>query len=217
MFLKILINYILGYLNIEVEGFYIERFINMCISKGFFLWNINRKKSSIMTVNIGIEDFKKIKEVVKKSGCKIKINYKKGVPFIFNKYKKRKIFLGICILIFIVIFILSNYIWNIEIIGLSKINEDEIYKSLESNGLKIGASKEKIDVKTIINNIRLDREDIAWIGIDIKGTNAKINIVEATEKPEIIKEEDYCNIIADKKGIITKINALNGTAQVKVR
>lgn len=217
MFFKILINYILGYVNIEVEGFYIERFINMCISKRIFLWNMNRKKSSIMSVSIGIEDFKKIKEVSKKSGCKIKINEKKGLPFLFNRYKKRKIFIVMLFITFFVICILSNFIWNIEIEGLSEINSNEIYKTLENNGLKIGSNKKNIDTKEIVNNIRLEREDIAWIGIDIKGTNAKITVVEATKKPDIINEDEYCNIIANKKGVITKINALNGTPMVKLR
>jgi len=217
LFFKILINYILGYVNIEVEGFYIERFMNICISKRIFLWNINRKKSSIMSVSIGIQDFKAIREIAKKSQCKIKINEKKGLPFIFNRYKKRKIFLIMLLIIIAIVYILSNFIWNIEISGLSKISEEEIYKALENSGLKIGVKKNGLDTKEIVNNIRLEREDIAWIGIEVQGTNAKVNVVEATEKPEIIDEQDYCNIVADKKGVITKINALNGTPMAKVR
>ena len=36
-----------------------------------------------------------------------------------------------------------------------------------------------------------------------------------TEKPEIIKQDEYCNIIADKDGQIVKITANNGTKIVK--
>ncbi len=217
MFFRVLINYILGYVNIEIEGFFIERFMNMCISRGVFLWNINRKKSSIMSASIGIDDFKKIKEVAQKTKCKVKINEKKGMPFIFNKYKKRKIFLIMLLIILSSIIILSNFLWNIEINGLNEINKEEIHKSLEKNGLKVGMKKKEINTKEIANNIRLERSDIAWIGIDIKGTNAKISIIEATKKPEIIAENEYCNIIANKNGVITKINALNGTPIAKVR
>ena len=52
-------------------------------------------------------------------------------------------------------------------------------------------------------------------GIEIKGTNATIKIVEADLKPEMIAAEDYCNIVATKDGVITKISAQNGTALVK--
>ena len=63
--------------------------------------------------------------------------------------------------------------------------------------------------------MRLNRQDIAWIGIEIKGTNAIVKIVKSSQKPEIVDESEYCNITSDKSGIITKINAQVGTANVK--
>ena len=53
------------------------------------------------------------------------------------------------------------------------------------------------------------------MGIDIEGTNAKVEVVEAKQKPDIIDPEDYCNIISDKEGMIVKITAKNGTQMVK--
>ena len=50
MFIKILLKYILGYVRISVEGYYIERFINLCTSKNIFLWKLNRKKSTILHI-----------------------------------------------------------------------------------------------------------------------------------------------------------------------
>ena len=63
--------------------------------------------------------------------------------------------------------------------------------------------------------MRLTRDDIAWLGVHIKGTNVTIEVVEADKKPEIVDENEYCNITSNKEGIITKINVQNGTALVK--
>ena len=68
---------------------------------------------------------------------------------------------------------------------------------LEQKGLKVGTLKSRVNSQEIINEIRLERADIAWIGISIEGTNAIVKIVEAEAKPEIINEEDYCNIYCD--------------------
>lgn len=216
MFFKILFNYILGYVNIKIEGFYIERFINICKSKGILLWNMKREKSSILYANISINDFKILKNIAKTSSCNIKLTKKMGLPFIFNKYKKRKIFFILLIFVLLVLLISSNYIWNIEIIGDNKIDKNEIIEELKNNGLSIGVAKSKLDTKSVINDIRMKREDIAWIGIDIKGTNAIVEIVESEKKPDIVKTDEYCNIISEKSGIITRINVSNGTAKVKV-
>ena len=215
MYLKVLLNYILGYLNIEIEGYYIEKFINLCNNKKIALWNLKREKTTILNANIGITDFKEIRKILKKTKCRVKIKNKKGLPFIFNKYKKRKIFVLLLAICIATIIALSNFIWNIEITGTNKINKDEIMQILEETNFKVGTLKSKADTKEAINKIRLERDDVAWVGIDIKGTNAVVEIVEADEKPEIINEEEYCNLVASKDGIISKVNAANGTPLVK--
>ena len=215
MYLKILLNYILGYVNIKVEGFFIERFINICISKKILLWNIKRKKSTIMYANIGINDYKKLKPIAKKTKSKISIQNKKGLPFVVHKYRKRKIFVGLLAVIFIALFVMSKFIWNIEIKGNNQISKAEILEELNKQGLKIGAYKGKINSNSIINRVRLDRNDIAWMGIDLEGTNAIVEIKETSKAPEIIDENEYCNIVSNKEGMITKINVQNGTAVVK--
>ena len=118
--------------------------------------------------------------------------------------------------IIILIGISSNFLWNIEVQTENNQEFENIYQDLKDSGLKTGILKAKIDTKGIINQVRLKRDDIAWMGIELKGTNAIVKIVKADEKPEIIDEEEYCNIVSDKAGIITKINVQNGMAAVKV-
>lgn len=215
MKIKILLNYILGYLRIEVEGYFIEKLINLSSNKSILLWNSKREKSTLLYTNISIKDFRKIVKIAKKTKCKVKIKEKKGLPFIFNKYRKRKIFfLSLCLIV-VGIVILSNFIWNIELTGNTNISTEELIAVLEKEGLKIGTAKNKINTKKIVSKVRLDRNDLAWIGIELKGTNALVKVVEADKKPDIIKEEEYCNIVATKPGVIVKTNAINGTSLVK--
>ena len=212
---KILLAYILGYLEIKVEGYFIEKFINNCLKSNIFLWNIKRKRTTIMTCNIGVKDFKNIRKILKQTKCRIKIEKKKGLQFTFNKYRKRKIFALLIFIILIIIAILSNFVWNIQIEGTEKISKDELIQTLKEEGLSIGKFKPGIETREIINKVRLDRDDIAWIGIEITGTNAIVKVVEAEEKPEIVDEDEYCNIVATKDGVVTKIMAQNGTPLVK--
>lgn len=215
MYLQILKNYILGYVRITIEGYFIERLINLCMKNKILLWNSKRKKSTLLEVNISIKDFKRIATFAKQSKCKVKIKAKKGLPFIFNKYKKRKIFFIFLCLIVVGILSLSNFVWNIEITGNTTIASEELMQTLKEEGLNIGTLKSKIDTKEIINKMRLDRNDLAWVGIELKGTNAIVKIVEADKKPDIVKEDEYCNIVATKSAMIVKVNALNGTPLVK--
>ena len=216
MLIKILFNYIIGYIRISIEGYYIERFINICRSNKITIWKLKRDKNVKLELNIGIKDLKKVAKIAKQTKCKMKITRKKGVPFFLNKYKKRKIFFIFLILIIILLGILSNFIWNIDVIVENNEPINNIHEDIKEAGLSIGKIKSQINTKEVINKIRLKRDDIAWMGIEQKGTNVIVKIVKATSKPEIVNEEDYCNIVSDKQGVITKINAQNGTMAVKV-
>ncbi|MBO4292794.1 MAG: sporulation protein YqfD [Clostridia bacterium] len=216
MFFRILINYIIGYVRVAVEGYYIERFINICKNEKIAIWNLKRDKDVKLFLNVGLKDYRKALKIAKRTKCRTKLQKKRGMPFLLNKYKKRKIF-GIFLMLLIAITIFSsNFIWNIEVKVENDDNVENIIQDLEEMGLKIGEWKSKVNTKEVINKVRLKRQDIAWMGIELKGTNAIVKIAKAKEKPQIIDENEFCNIVSNKTGVITKINAQNGTAAAKV-
>ena len=216
MFIKKIINYIYGYLRIVVEGYYIERFINICRNRNYMMWNIKKVNDINIALNIEIKHFREICKIAKKTQCKIRIKAKRGLPFLLNKYKKRKLFALFLIFVLATIFFSSRFVWNIEIVEESGLTIENIMEDIQEAGLKTGILKNDVDTKEIINKVRLERDDIAWMGIELKGTNAIVKLVKADKKPEIVDEDEYCHIVSDKNGVITKINAQDGTANVKV-
>lgn len=215
MLIKIFIKYIIGYVRVVAEGYYIERFINICKNNNILIWNLKREKNIRLFLNIGIKDFKKLSSICKKTKCRIKIESKHGIPFLLNKYRKRKIFAILLVIVAISIYFSSNYIWNIEVREENGIELENILEDINEAGLSVGKQKNKVDIKSVIDKLRFKRDDLAWAGIELKGTNAIVKLVKADKAPEIIDENDYCNVVANKSGLITKINAQNGTAMVK--
>lgn len=215
MIFKIILSYIMGYLKISVEGYYIERFINICKNKNITIWNLKRNKNILLTFNIRIKEFREMCKIAKKTNCKVKIISKNGLPFLLHRYKKRKIFIFLLLIMICFIWISSMFVWNVDIIEENNQELVDIRSDIEEAGLKNGVLKQKVNTKEIINKLRLKRNDIAWIGIEMKGTNAIVKLVKADNKPDIIDTNEYCNVVSDKTGIITKISAQNGTANVK--
>ena len=203
-------------MKIREEGLFIERFINMCISKRILLWNTKREKTTILHANISMREYKKLREITRKTKSRVKIQGKRGIPFLLHKYRKRRAFFILLFVILIILGISSNFVWNVEVVGNIDISEEELISALEEQGLRIGVRQSNLDKNQIINNIRLNRDDIAWIGINIRGTNAIVQIRETVPAPEIIREDEYTDIISDREGIITRINVRNGTANVEI-
>ena len=216
MFFKIIYMFFAGFVTIEVEGFFIERFLNICRNKNILLQDLSRDMNTYIKVKILKSDFKEIRHIARKTKCKVKIKKKSGIPFVINKYRKRKVFAVAILVIAIFIFIITKFIWNVEIKGNKNITSEEIKQLVAEYGVTEGKLKSNINTQKISNLIRLNRDDIAWIGITLKGTNAIVEIEEVVEKPEIIDKDEICNIVATEDAIISKIIVQNGTARVSV-
>ena len=215
MFIKVIVKYLLGYIRIMVEGYYIERFINICTANKILIWNLKREKGVKLHLNIGIEDFYRAVPVAKKLKCRVKIEKKRGIPFIINKYRKRKAFIVSLIIIAILLYTSSLFVWNIEIQVEDNLKLDKIEEDVKEAGLETGMKKDKINIEEIVKKISFNRDYISWIGISLKGTNAIVKVVKAKEAPEIIDEKEATNIVAKKSGTITQILAQTATALVK--
>lgn len=208
---------ITGVVTVEIEGFFTERFINLCKINNIKIWDIRNIVKGIVRFKMNISDFKKIRKIVKKTKCKIKIKEKKGIYFTLFKYRKRKL---IFLLLFMLIFFsisFSTFIWNINISGNSKIDNQTIIQGLREIGIYTGKSKIGMDTKQIINNLRIKVPELSWVGIEINGTTINVKVAEKTQiNSDDIQESAIGDIIASKSGIITKIVPENGTAKFKI-
>lgn len=214
MFFKIS-NYIKGYVVINIEGIFPERFINLCSKKQISLWNIHRISKNSISAHIGIKDFKKIRKICKNSRCKVHIQRKYGLRFFLHKHRKRKALAMGLIIFFTALWVLSKFVWIIEITGNDKIPKEEIIKCAEAGGLSPGMLATSVDSHSIKNHIMSNMEDVAFVTVNTVGTTVKIDIREREEKREHFDKNAHSNIVASESGVIESILVQSGTAAVK--
>lgn len=203
-----------GYVYVSVEGFYIEKVINICKKNNIELINLDRKSNTIIYVGIRVKDFRDLSKIAKENKCRMKIVKKSGMPFVVKRYRKRKYFFIALLVLWLLIIGLSKFIWNIEIIGEGDVYSERILNIVKEEGIEIGKLKKHVNLDKVINRIRLENDDISWVGIKMCGTNVKIEIIKTDVKPEVVKENEFCNIVAKKDAVIENINAQNGIPKV---
>lgn len=213
MFLENAWRYIRGYINISVEGYFIERFLNLCTIKGIEVWNIRKKNEALIFLKIKYSQYQSVLELAKLTKCKINKKEEKGFPNLIKKYKHRKVFACVLVCMFVILSTYNSRIWNIEISGDGKISIEDLQKELEIEGIKIGIRKKDLKYSEIKNNIYLRRSDIAWLGFETDGTKMYVKFVERKNKDEDLKNIP-CNIISDKDGIVEKILVRAGKKNV---
>lgn len=215
MVLLYLWNFIRGYVIINVKGNFVEKFINLCANKGIYLWDVRRKMTHSMILKVSVKGFKAMRGIAKKTRCKVKIVRKIGIPFVKYRYRKRKTFFAGFIIFFGIIYLLSSFIWVIEIRGASKVKPQVIVDFLAINGIKPGIFKRDFDKNKIIADMLINIDDLSWIDLKQVGTKLIVDIVERVQKPPMLDRSIPCNIYSTHDGVIKNIITKNGVALVR--
>lgn len=210
MFIIRIWNYFRGYAIIIVKGLKIERFINLAVVNNIYIWDIEKLDYTTVKARIGLENFGRLRDIVRKTDSSVSILDKRGFPFIIRSVKRRKLFYAGLLSLFVFIYIMSSFVWMIEIVGAKTVDIEALRKCLYEQGLKEGSFKGKLDKRHIENQVLINIPELSWVGIQIKGTKAVIEVVEKREIPPLISRTDACDIVAAKDGIITKLLVLSG-------
>lgn len=206
--------YLHGYVMITVSGFSVERFVNMATFRGIYLWNI-QPKGSCVQMNVSTKGYFLLEECAEKTGCQYNIICRCGLPALLKKYKKRKI-LSLGVLFFVAsLYLLSSFVWTVEVEGNERIQKEELFAACEKMGMAPGKLKWNVNTDNITEILLETFPDISWVSVSIKGTDALIKIVETIPQPEIVDKVTPSDLIAKKDSVIQSITAEAGTPMVQ--
>ena len=216
MILKV-IRYIKGYLRIRITGYSTERFLNACRHKGIFLWGL-KPVSGAYEMNITVKEFRQLKPMIRKTGTKVLIVKRTGLPFFLYKYRKRKLFFGgACLCLFMILY-MSRMIWGIDISGNTTYTDEALLKYLSSRNVKNGMAKSDVDCARIVKDIRKEYNDIIWVSASVRGTKLYIQIKENEDSipvDEKGEENKAVDIVADRDCIVKDIVVRKGVVKVR--
>lgn len=203
-----------GFVRVKVTGTYPERIINICYKNSLTVWGI-KKKNGELFFNILSKDFKALKALRNKSGVKIKIKYKIGLPFAIKKHKKRVGLLIGTVVFFGVLYFLSGFVWNIKVYGNNAVSTAEIMQVANEMGICEGMLKSKINSPEMRNTMLYKFNKLSWVSFNLEGSLLTINVSE-TKPQEQENNKTPTNLVAAKDGVIKYLEIKNGYAAVKV-
>lgn len=210
-----LVRWFRGYLTVIIKGYSPERFINLCCNHGILVWNIQKVENGF-EFNIMVKGYKNIRQIARKTKTIPYIKKRYGFPFVVQHYKKRKGFLVGFVLAVVLVYMMSLYIWDIEVSGQYTHTEEAIVKYLNSIDVYAGVKKNKLSCQEIEDNIRKQYKDIGWVSAEIRGTRLLIKLTETNMPKPYVAQEVPCHIVAQKDGIVVSMITRAGTPKVSV-
>lgn len=172
-----MIRYIKGYLLIRVEGYSPERFLNACSHRGIELWGL-RSAGGAYEMYMTLKDFRKIKALSKKTGTKVRVRRRYGLPFFLHRYRRRKLFFAGAFLAVCLVYILTLFIWEIDIRGNLRRTDEALLSFLRSRDVYCGMTAGSVDCDQIADDLRGAYADLVWVSASVRGTRLVIQVKE---------------------------------------
>ncbi len=204
-----------NYYKISIEGRDVKYFLKTLYKMKIYFLSINISNNIIYAI-VDDKNFKKLMSI--KTSYDISIIRTYGFNYFKEVFRKNFFFLFFSFLGLITVLILSNIIFDVEIVHNDSFIKEKLYDELKEYGIKkYSFSKNYSQVQEIKNNIlEINKDDIEWMEIEKVGCKYIIRFEERIIND--IKEDnnEYGHIVASKEGIIKKIDAYNGEVSVKV-
>ncbi len=209
-------SFIAGYVTVRVEGNYPELFFQRCTNQGIVAWDIQKTSENVCSGNIKLQDISELRKLKWGTNYRLVFTKKQGLPFLMRRFIRRKEILIALSLSILLIFCLSNIIWEVRITNVPKDLEEKISEQIEEYGIHRGAWTFKLEPPTEIQQkLMNDIPELLWIGVHQKGTSYVLEGVEKT----IVEEEEVGgprNLVASKKGVIERMYVSKGLPKVQV-
>ncbi|MBM7556240.1 sporulation protein YqfD [Halanaerobacter jeridensis] len=200
-----------GYIRVKITGRSLERLINLLIEEKIELWDVMRIEGQLYT-NIKLEDIEPLKDYLQRINCQYEVISYHGLPNLVKRSLNRK-FIIIGIITFIsLIYVLSSFIFFIEIKGTEKVENKVLKEQLAELKVRPGVLKSSIPLENLEEIIIQKNRHIAWAHLYFQGTKLVLEVVEKKIIETKVKPSD---LIAEDSGVITELIVFRGTAKVE--
>lgn len=189
-----------------------ENYLKVLFSKNIYYRNLVHKGDLIYLV-VNINDL----DVLRKEFVSLNVVKYYGKKRIKYFLKEHYIFILSFLFSYVVLIILSNVIFDIEVVTNNKKLKDKIYLYLKDYGIekykfiknsnKLDSIKEKI--------LRDNKDDLEWIEITRSGTKYTVNLTERIIN-NVVENNNVSDIVAKKDALITHLTIKRGSALKEV-
>lgn len=208
--MKKAVNFFRGSIRVSVECPYPERLVNVCAQNDVEFWDLKRLSATTVHITMFIGGYRRLRALADKAGFEIRQVKKTGVPFFLWKIRKRYVLVAGMLLMFLSVWGMSLFVWEIDVRGNEKVPPQQILQALRELGVGIGSFGPSINSEAISNEMILRIPQLAWIAVNVSGSHADVLVRERVPKPPLTDETTPMMVCALKSGIIAKMSVLEG-------
>lgn len=205
-----------GHCTVTITAPFLPRLLNLCATENLLFWGLHWKSATELSLSIPQNELESLTALVARQGGILSIEKESGFPLLLKRLRRRIGFILGMTLSLLAVTLLSRFVFVIEITGNQRVSSGEIRLALERAGLTSGTYGGGLPLSQMTQATLSQLEGISWMSINIHGTRATVQVVEATLAPKIPPTEGLFDIVSQANGIIESIQVHQGQALVEV-
>lgn len=203
-----------GQVRLRVTGASLTRFLNVCASHELTLRRMRRTAWNELTCFMSVEDFRALRRFMGRTGCRVHIAQKAGVPFLAARLRPRTVLWGGFVLFAALCWLMITRVWAIEPHIDPALPRAAVMEALEREGVRIGASK-GMNVKQIRWRVMQQVPELSFLSLNISGNRLTIEATGSVMKPEMLDEDAVVKVVATRDGVVEQMNVWQGAPLVR--
>lgn len=204
-----------GQVRIRVTGASLPRFLNVCARNQLTLHNMKRTAWDELQATLTIDDFRELRRYMGRTGCRVRIIQRKGLPFTVALLRPRFALWGGFFALIFLCWMLCTHIWSIETHFDASLPRDEIMQQLEQAGVRIGVPCRSLNVRKLRWRIMQLQPDITFFALNLQGNSLIIEARGKTRPAEMLDREAVVKVVATRDGVIRTMRVQDGFPLVK--
>lgn len=215
MAIEKLLSYTRGFVEAECSGKNAAVLFDRALKSGVELRGLRELGENRFYFSVDPEDYKELRRLCRGTGCRVRVQKKRGVRFRVAASKKALPLAAGLAAFFLTLHLLGMLTAVIEIDGKSTLSREQIDKSLESCGIYEYAFSRSVDAKAAARRMLIDNEQLSWCAVNIFYGRAQIVLKDKIADPDD-KSGTQWYIAAKRDAQIKHIALQSGTPLVRV-
>lgn len=204
----------MGYVRVEVSGPQPEQFINLAVEADMDLWNLAYGPDALQ-VNLPLREIFRLRPLVRRSGCRLRIRERGGLPFFRHRLARRRAWLVGAGLSLALLLWISQHIWFVQVRGTQFVDPRAVAYAARQLGLSPGVWRWRLQPSALERRLPFVVPEVVWATVRLNGTRAVVEVVERqTVRPPHLPALRL-DVVATKECIVEEIIPYRGRARVK--
>ena len=163
-----------GQVRVRVTGASLTRFLNLCAAQGITLRQMDRTAWNELHATLSIRDFRTLRRHMGRTGCRVHILRKRGLPFLAARLRPRTALWGGAVFAAALCWLLGTHVWAIQTEIAPAIDETAVMQQLSEMGVRIGMPIKKLNTRQIRWKMMQLQPNITFFSLNLRGNSLTV-------------------------------------------